>query len=159
MAASNSFTTSSAEETRAVGRALAKKLKAGDVLCLVGDVGAGKTTLVQGLAQGLGVKHPVQSPTFVLAHEYHGRITLVHMDFFRLAPREILSTGWEDYLSGPNALAVEWAEIGRSLWPSEFLEIQIERVTETDRAFTLTPQGARYEKLLKGSALHASARD
>lgn len=102
----------SAAETRAIGRALAAELVPDGALLLVGDLGAGKTVLVQGLAEGLGLDpERVQSPTYTLLAEHRGpRATLRHLDLYRLTPDEVLAAGFEEVLLGPGVKAVEWAE-------------------------------------------------
>ena len=104
------FDTGSEEETARVGERLAQGLKRGDVVLLYGDLGAGKTAFVRGLAQGLGAPPAdVTSPTFTLLQEYHGRIPLYHADLYRLEARDVPDLGLEEVASG-GVLAVEWAE-------------------------------------------------
>lgn len=106
---------SGVEETWALAEKVARTLHPGDVLCLEGDLGAGKTTFVQGLARALGVPGRVVSPTFCIVQE-HG--PLVHMDLYRLSGEaEVLELGWEDYLARGAILAVEWPERAGSLVP------------------------------------------
>ena len=102
----------SAEETFEAGRAEAARVRAGDVLALVGDLGAGKTQWVKGLAAGLGSDAQVTSPTFTLIHEYGGgRLPLYHLDCYRLeSAAELLGIGLDDYLDGRGVLAIEWAD-------------------------------------------------
>ena len=108
-------TVRSVEETWALAAELAKRLKPGDVLCLEGDLGAGKTTFTQGLAAAMGVPGRVTSPTFCIVQE-HGK--LVHMDLYRLSSEaEVLDLGWEDFLDRGAILAVEWPERAGSLIP------------------------------------------
>jgi tRNA threonylcarbamoyladenosine biosynthesis protein TsaE len=99
-------------ETRAIGRSLAPELAPDGALLLVGDLGAGKTVLVQGLAEGLGLDAArVQSPTFTLLAEHRGPgATLRHLDLYRLDPEEVVAAGFEEVLLGPGVKAVEWAE-------------------------------------------------
>ena len=116
-----SFEVSSVEETWKLAAGLAAELKPGDVLCLEGDLGAGKTTFVQGLSAALGLPGRVTSPTFCLVQE-HGPVDgrmLVHMDLYRLSSEDdVLAVGWEDYLSRGAVLAVEWPERAGSLVPA-----------------------------------------
>jgi len=115
-----SFSVGSVEETWALAAQFARELKPGDVICLEGDLGAGKTTFVQGLAAALGVGGRVTSPTFCLVQEHRGPegTLLVHMDLYRLKGEDdVLAIGWEDYLSAGAILAVEWPERAGSLVP------------------------------------------
>jgi len=117
----------SVEETWALARAFARDLKPGMVVCLEGDLGAGKTTFTQGLAAALGVKGRVTSPTFCIVQEHRavnptaeGPSLLVHMDLYRLhGEDDVLAIGWEDYLSEGAVLVVEWPERAGSLIPPE----------------------------------------
>ena len=96
----------------ALGRAMAAELEAGDVLGLVGDLGAGKTHLIQGMLEGLGCTDAGASPTFALVHEHTGgRLPVAHFDFYRMkSPDEALGIGWDEYLTGDSVLMVEWAD-------------------------------------------------
>lgn len=94
-----------------LGEQMAQTLNAGDVVWLLGDLGAGKTAFVRGLARGLGCTEPVTSPSYTLAHEYGGRLPLFHFDVYRLEGYEaLLDIGWEDYLERGGICAVEWAQ-------------------------------------------------
>jgi tRNA threonylcarbamoyladenosine biosynthesis protein TsaE len=101
----------SEEETLAAGERLGRRLTAGAVVLLFGDLGAGKTAFVRGLARGLGVPaDEVTSPTFTLVQEYRGRMTLHHVDLYRLEPGEVADLGLDELTSGADVVAVEWAE-------------------------------------------------
>lgn len=115
------------EETWKIASDLAKTLKPGDVLCLEGDLGAGKTTFTQGLAAALGVPGRVTSPTFCIVQEHRGSDTLlVHMDLYRLhGEDDVLAIGWEDYLAEGAILVVEWPERAGELIPSVARRIRI----------------------------------
>ncbi len=130
----------SAEETIAFGRQLAGSLRAGDVLALTGDLGAGKTCLVQGLAAGLNITHAVTSPTFTLIHEYRGgRLPLAHIDLYRLATAsEAVNIGIEEYLSGAGVTVIEWAERIESLLPVQTKRIRLTALDETTRQIEVT---------------------
>lgn len=114
-----SYEVHSLEGTWALAEDLAKELKPGDVVCLEGDLGAGKTTFTQGLASALEVSGRVTSPTFCLVQEHRGKnVLLVHMDLYRLASEsDVLTIGWEDYLDEGAILVVEWPERAGSLIP------------------------------------------
>jgi len=133
-------TTHSQEETAALGRRLADSLAAGSILLLVGDLGAGKTALVRGLAEGLGVPpDEVSSPTFTLMQEYRGgRVPLIHVDLYRLNDaREIDDLGLEEIgLNG--VLAIEWAEkLPRPI--GDAIEVRIDHGDGDERRLTITP--------------------
>ncbi|HJZ73562.1 MAG TPA: tRNA (adenosine(37)-N6)-threonylcarbamoyltransferase complex ATPase subunit type 1 TsaE [Vicinamibacterales bacterium] len=122
--------TGSESETAAVGRDLAGTLAAGDVVLLYGDLGAGKTAFVKGLAEGLGIgRDEVSSPTFTLVQEYRGgRLTLFHVDLYRIDdPREIVDLGLDE-IAADGVLAIEWAEKlngDARLMPSRYVEVRI----------------------------------
>ncbi len=119
-----SFEVDSVEATWDLAARLARELRPGDVICLEGDLGAGKTTFTQGLAAALKVKGRVTSPTFCLVQEHQGEQLLVHMDLYRLNDEsDVLSIGWEDYLSRGAILAVEWPERAGSLIPEDAIHI------------------------------------
>lgn len=140
--------TTDAAQTRALGARVARALHEGDILALVGDLGAGKTTFTQGLAQGLGIRTAITSPTFVLINRYRdgqGR-TLHHADCYRLAdaPAEMWDVGLGDLFAGDDIVVVEWADRIPSLLPEEFLEIAFAYLDEDRRQICLTAHGARY---------------
>ena len=116
-----SFEVGSVEETWALARRLAAELRPGDVVCLEGDLGAGKTTFTQGLAAALGVEGRVTSPTFCLVQEHRGGDAyLVHMDLYRLQGEDdVLAIGWEDYLAAGAIIVVEWPERAGGLIPAD----------------------------------------
>jgi tRNA threonylcarbamoyladenosine biosynthesis protein TsaE len=114
-----SFEVKSVEETWELARAFAKTLQPGDVVCLEGDLGAGKTTFTQALARELGVSGRVTSPTFCVVQEHPGERFMVHMDLYRLSGEDdVLDLGWEDYLSRGAIVVVEWPERAGSLVPA-----------------------------------------
>jgi tRNA threonylcarbamoyladenosine biosynthesis protein TsaE len=123
-------TLASVEETVAMGHALADELRAGDVVALVGNLGAGKTHATKGIVAGLGCNADVTSPTFTLVHEYTGgRLSAVHFDFYRLnSAAEVISIGWDDYLDAGGVLIVEWADRFPELLPenTRWFQFQIE---------------------------------
>ncbi|HWC13644.1 MAG TPA: tRNA (adenosine(37)-N6)-threonylcarbamoyltransferase complex ATPase subunit type 1 TsaE [Actinomycetota bacterium] len=134
-------TTSSPEETRILGAALAPTLLPGDVISLSGDLGAGKTVFVQGVATALGVDGGITSPTFTIVHEYEGRYPIIHMDVYRLDSfQEVLDLGFEELLDPQAILIVEWGEAVAPLFPRSYLEVDITRAGEEDqRLFVFRP--------------------
>ena len=134
-----------AEETRTVGRSIAPLLRAGDVVVVAGELGAGKTTFTQGLAAGLGVTDSVVSPTFTLAREYEGRLRLVHVDLYRLdRVQEVLDLGLED-VADDAVLVVEWGDVAVAYLTPEHLEVRLAADVgsgaDDDRTITLTFRG------------------
>lgn len=138
-----------ADDTRAVGAALGRLLGEGDVVLLRGELGAGKTTFTQGLARGAGTEELVNSPTFVLVNEYHGRIKVYHADLYRLEdPEEVLALDLPGAtLDG--ALVVEWPERGEGLLPADHLLVDIEHLSPEERALRFEPHGGRARTLVR----------
>ena len=105
------FLSNSADDTEQIGAEFAKALKGGSVVAMYGDLGAGKTAFVRGMARGLGLNCNVSSPTFNIVHEYPGERELIHFDMYRLSSAdELFDIGWEDYLNRGAICAVEWSE-------------------------------------------------
>jgi tRNA threonylcarbamoyladenosine biosynthesis protein TsaE len=125
----------SAADTLAYGRQLAATLQPGDVVALTGDLGAGKTCLVKGLAEGLGYPDAVTSPTFTLIHEYRGgRLPLAHIDLYRLdTENAALNIGLEDYLAGTGITVIEWAERIPHLLPAHTRRLRLTVVDDNTR--------------------------
>lgn len=143
--------TRSPQETQALGEALGVAAQPGDLFLLSGPLGAGKTCLVQGIARGLGVREPVRSPTFVLATHHPGRLTLFHIDLYRLDnPLEVEDLGLDDYLEGAGLCVVEWAEKALGVFPKEHLLVEMEHLGPEERRIRLKSQGKRYRALLRG---------
>ena len=128
------YQTGSVDETWSVARSFAGELKPGDVVALEGDLGAGKTTFVQGLAAALGAKRPVTSPTFCLVVEHPTEtLLLVHLDLYRLhGPDDVLDLGWEDYLSRGAVLLVEWPDRAGDLIPGDAWHVRLEPGVDED---------------------------
>ena len=118
--------TETAEETREVGEAIAGLLRPGDAIALTGDLGAGKTTLVQGAARALGVTDQVVSPTFTLVREYEGQVPVAHVDVYRLERiQDVIDLGLEELAGEAGVLFVEWGDAVAALLPDERLEIEL----------------------------------
>lgn len=116
------------QETRAFGLALAKDLGPGAVIGLAGELGTGKTTLTRYIAEGLGIREPIQSPTFTILREHSGgRLPLYHFDVYRIDdPDDLFETGYEEYFYGEGVAVVEWADKIRELMPPETLWVYLE---------------------------------
>ena len=136
--------TASEEETEAAGEHLGRTLTAGDVVLLYGELGAGKTAFVRGLARGIGApSEDVSSPTFTLVQEYAGgRATLYHVDLYRIEPREVADLGLDDLVLGDGIVAIEWAErwTGR---PDDVIEVRLEHAGEDSRRIAVRPGAER----------------
>ena len=146
--------TGTADQTRDVGAALATMLQPRDTVMLTGDLGAGKTTLVQGIGRGLGVEEQVASPTFTLVKEYGGRLDVAHVDVYRLERvQDVVDLGLDE-LGGPDrVLLIEWGDAVQDLLPDDRLlvELTTEPTGDEVRRIVLTPQGRswalRWERL------------
>jgi tRNA threonylcarbamoyladenosine biosynthesis protein TsaE len=143
--------------TTAFGRRLAELLFPGAVVALVGPLGAGKTHLVRAVAEGLGVDgRVVSSPTFVLLHEYPGRLPIYHFDAYRLrSVEEFFDLGGHEYLDGSGVCLVEWADRVAAALPAEHLRVTITPSGEEARRIEVVGQGERYEALVRGLRLAA----
>jgi tRNA threonylcarbamoyladenosine biosynthesis protein TsaE len=146
------FISHAPEQTVRLGVRLGERLLPGDVLCLSGELGSGKTTFASGVGRGWGALEPVTSPTFVLVHEYQradGR-RLFHLDCYRLrSGAEALALGFEDLLDSGGAMLIEWPAHILEVLPPERLTLTLRWVDAEKRGFRMDAAGARYETLLK----------
>ena len=141
--------TRSAKETQAVGQLLGCAALPGDLILLTGELGSGKTCLVQGVASGLGIQEYVRSPTFVLIAEHRGRLPLYHIDLYRLnGIREVEDIGLDEYLEAEGLCAVEWADKVMPFFPNEYLLVELIHRGTRKRELNFTPRGDRYFALL-----------
>lgn len=129
--------TCSAQETFDFAKSFCKELDQGTVLCMYGDLGAGKTLFAKGIAAGLGIEDNVSSPTFTIVNEYDGTIPFYHFDVYRISdPDEMYETGFDEYISGDGICLIEWAELIEDILPLPRVKITILRSPEkpdTDR--------------------------
>ena len=134
---------------RDMGRALGQRLIGGMVIILRGDLGAGKTSFSQGVAEGLSISLPVTSPTFALIHIYEGgRLSLVHCDFYRLkSPQEALDIGFLEYQAPSNVVLVEWGESFRELMPEDVLTLTMS-YTEEGRKIHIAQVASKYQAII-----------
>jgi tRNA threonylcarbamoyladenosine biosynthesis protein TsaE len=143
MASSLELLTASADETRAIGRVVGATLVPGDLVSLTGDLGAGKTTFVQGAAAGLDVTQPVLSPTFTLIREYEGRARIYHMDVYRLETiQDVLDLGFDEMLDARGIVFIEWGDVIESLLPDAHLQVEL-RLLDDGPAADHEPNGRR----------------
>ena len=159
-------------QTQRLGMRLGDLLRGGELILLDGQLGTGKTTLTQGIAQGMGITEVINSPTFTLLKEYHAQtspalvhgqargtmarqsqqsgLALYHFDLYRLDnPEEMLDLGFEDYFYGSGVCVVEWADKADHLWPAEHLNIRLKVLSETKRGLLFIATGTRYCELLR----------
>lgn len=144
-----SVRTRSRDETEALGARVGRAARPDDVIALWGELGSGKTTFVRGLAQGLGIDiREVTSPTFVIVHEHDaGRLPLFHIDFYRLAPGDTPSTGWEETMSSGGVTAIEWPDRVEAWLPDDRLDVKLDHKGGDEREVWLEPTGPRSVRL------------
>jgi len=145
------FQTKSSAETIRIGKSIGSRLLPGDVVALVGELGAGKTQFIKGMATGIGVGKPtyISSPSFTLINEYPGRIPFYHIDLFRLEwEKEAEELGLEDYFQGKGITAIEWADKIPSFLPKEMLSIHIAYTGEKTRSIEILGKGKRFLNLV-----------
>ena len=122
------FESNSYEETQKFAEEFSKTLKAGDVLCMYGDLGVGKTAFVQGLAKGLGIDEPITSPTFTIVNEYSGSLPLYHFDVYRIADSdEMYEIGYEEYVYGDGVSVIEWPQLIDDILPENRYDVTISK--------------------------------
>ncbi len=139
--------TESAKETYELARSMGEEIRPGEVICLIGDLGTGKTVFSQGFAAGLGVTDIVNSPTFTIVQVYEsGRLPLYHFDVYRIGdPEEMFEIGFEEYVYGDGVCLIEWADIIEDILPKEYIRVNIDKDMEngTDvRKITISRIGA-----------------
>ncbi len=147
-----SFLSTKKEETIRFGARLAKLLKKGDIVCLFGDLGSGKTTFTKGIAKGLGIKEAlVNSPTFVLMNEYDGKIPLFHFDLYRVDnTKEISAIGYEDFFYDNGITVVEWADKLGELLPKDYIKVEFSHKNENKRGIRCSAVGRRAKDIIAG---------
>ena len=137
-------------DTTQLGIKLGKLLNSGDIICLTGDLGTGKTHITKGIALGLGINDTITSPTFTIVNEYEGgRLKLNHFDVYRVSdPDEIYAIGFDDYIFSDAVSIIEWANYIEEILPQDLLHINIKKDLEKGedyRKIILTPYGERYK--------------
>ncbi len=148
------FTTSSPEETEALGEKIGRRLQRGDILTFKGELGAGKTCMIRGIAKGLGIKDRVTSSSFVIMRVMEGDIPVYHFDLYRLEnEEELIDIGYDEFLFSNGVSLIEWPEKLENLIGSDFLSVEIQ-YDEQDESFLrriikITPSGKRFEDLTK----------
>ena len=132
------YYTNSDKETEAIGEQFGRTVADGTVVAMYGDLGAGKTAFVRGMARGMGIHERVSSPTFTIVNEYLGDRTLIHFDMYRLGSAdELFDIGWEDYLARGAVCAVEWSENVEEAFYGDEIRLTIEKTSDTSRKITI----------------------
>jgi tRNA threonylcarbamoyladenosine biosynthesis protein TsaE len=142
------FITNTVEETIELGKKIGGSLNPGDIVCIDGDLGSGKTHLTKGIALGLGIDEHITSPTFNIVNEYEGRIKLYHFDVYRVNdPDEIAAIGFDEYIFSDAASVIEWSDYIKELIPDDHIQINIANESETRRSISIQFFGKRYDKI------------
>ncbi len=137
------------QETGEMGYRLGQLLNKGDVVCLIGDLGAGKTTITKSIAKALEVDDYITSPTFTIVNEYDGKYPLYHFDVYRISSSEdMYEIGFEEYLYGDGICIIEWANLIEDILPDEYINIELNYKDE-GREMILIPYGEYYENIVK----------
>lgn len=137
------------EKTKEIGYKLGKLVEPGSVICLIGDLGAGKTTMTQSLAEALEVDDYITSPTFTIVNEYEGRLPLYHFDVYRIGcSEEMYDIGYDEYINSDGVCIIEWANLIEDILPDEYLYVEL-KYKEMAREMILTPKGEKYEKIVE----------
>ncbi|ACA43598.1 tRNA (adenosine(37)-N6)-threonylcarbamoyltransferase complex ATPase subunit type 1 TsaE [Clostridium botulinum] len=143
------FIVDSINKTIDIGNFIGRHCNSGDILCLNGDLGAGKTHLSKGIAKGLNIKDNITSPTFNIVNEYDGRLKLYHFDVYRVNdPDEIEAIGFDEYIFGEGISIIEWSDYIEDLIPNEHMDIRINKIPEKGenyRKITINYYGNRYD--------------
>ena len=147
-----SFHTNTPGETRRLGERIGRRLRAGDVVLLSGELGAGKTVLAQGIGKGLGVSAPIKSSSFVLMNEYEGRLRLFHADLYRLEDPSQVAELALDELAASGVLVVEWPERAPGELPDEHLLVDLDYDGARARTIHVEARGDRYQPLMRAIA-------
>lgn len=138
------------KDTEKLGRIIAKCLEKGTVICLDGELGAGKTSLTQFIADEFGVKEHIVSPTFTIIKEYEGKLPFYHMDVYRIGSEDdMYELGFDEYIYSEGVTIIEWADLIRGILPQERINIKIIRIDDRKRGINIEGEGPVYEKLLK----------
>ncbi|KUK10480.1 MAG: hypothetical protein XD50_1232 [Clostridia bacterium 41_269] len=145
-----SFIIKDAEAMKKLGEILGSLLNEGNIVCLSGELGAGKTVLAGGIAKGLGVKEHVTSPTFTLIKEYKGKFPLYHVDVYRLDdPAEIFELGLDEYLYGQGVTVIEWADRIKEYLIADYMNIKIEKLGDEKRMVKISSNSSNYTHITR----------
>ena len=139
------YTSYSPDETEKIAYEFSSRLKPGDVVCMYGELGAGKTAFVRGIARGLGIEDHITSPTFTIVNEYFGKMPLYHFDVYRIADAdEMYEIGYEEYIDGNGVSVIEWPQLITDILPQSYYSVKIDRnyeAGENSRIITIERAG------------------
>ena len=137
------------KDTEKLGRIIAKCAEKGTVICLDGELGAGKTSLARFIAKELGVKDYIVSPTFTIIKEYEGRLPFYHMDVYRIdSEDDMYDLGYDEYIYSEGVTVIEWSKLIEGILPEERIKIEIKRINDTKREINIDGKGFIFEKLV-----------
>lgn len=137
------------KDTEKLGRIIAKYAEKGTVICLDGELGAGKTSLARFIAKELGVKDYIVSPTFTIIKEYEGRLPFYHMDVYRIdSEDDMYDLGYDEYIYSEGITVIEWSKLIEGILPEERINIEIKRINDTKREINIDGKGFIFEKLV-----------
>ncbi|MBL4935764.1 tRNA (adenosine(37)-N6)-threonylcarbamoyltransferase complex ATPase subunit type 1 TsaE [Clostridium sp. YIM B02515] len=143
------FIVDSVEETTKLGIMLGRLVMPGDIICLIGDLGTGKTHITKGIAKGLSIDDHITSPTFTIVNEYMGRLKLYHFDVYRVNdPDEIYAIGFDEYIFSDGVSVIEWSNYIEELIPDEHISVSLEKLPELGENFrriNIVAKGKRYD--------------
>ena len=154
------FESENEKNTIDLGKRIAELVKSGQIILLKGELGTGKTRLVQGIASRLKIENQVTSPTYNLINEYRGKLSLYHMDLYRIDDEfELYNIGFEDYLYRDGIIVIEWPEIALNLIPDDFLLLEFKVIANKKRKIKISGVGVQSEKILKGLSQDENIRN
>ena len=155
----NNFCTYSEDETIKTGEFLAELLNGDEIILLSGDLGAGKTRFVKGLARGLGISQEITSPTFIIVNEYYGEQNLFHFDLYRLTrEEELVEIGFEEYLYREGVVVIEWPELALPFLPHEYIYLNLKVEEANKRCIEIQASDDHYKKIAERLKKNANFR-
>jgi tRNA threonylcarbamoyladenosine biosynthesis protein TsaE len=154
------ITVNNLKDTENVGKIIGRNLMSGTVLCLDGDLGAGKTTLTQYIAKEFGIDEYITSPTFTIIKEYEGTLPLYHMDVYRIdSEDDMYDLGYEEYIYSDGVTIIEWSHKIKNILPENRIDIEIQRIDENSRILDISGKGPSFEKIAEELKKYENTRN